>query len=300
MKILMLACSRQAYDLMQTLKTEWLQSEAEDEIITIVKCSGLQAVSTDKTLLEVVGEWFDRVDVMIFLCATGIAVRSIAPYIKHKSIDPAVLVIDEMGVFCISLLSGHTGGANHMVKKVAPMIGALPVITTASDIEGKFAVDEFARQKGLTITNWQLAKEIAVSTLEGAKIAKREIAIGIGCKKGTSEEKIEDAIRQCLLEEGIEQGEVFAVSSIDLKKEEQGLLSYCDKTGLLFLTYSVHTLQQTKGVFTSSEFVEQITGVSNVCERSAVEAAGGGKLLCHKHSYQGVTVALAEKKGMAE
>ena len=101
---------------------------------------------------------------------------------------------------------------------------------------------------------------------------------------------------QCLSEERIRPEAVFAVASIDLKREEAGILSYCNRNRLPFLTYSPDTLRQVPGEFTDSSFVEQMTGVSNVCERSAV-AASGGSLICRKRIYEGVTVALAEKKG---
>ena len=77
------------------------------------------------------GEKFPDSDALIFIGATGIAVRSIAPYVASKKSDPAVLVIDECGRFVISLLSGHLGGANELALKAAEILHAVPVVTTA-------------------------------------------------------------------------------------------------------------------------------------------------------------------------
>ena len=89
---------------------------------------------------------FETDDAIIFVGACGIAVRSIAPYVASKKSDPAVLVIDECGKFVISLLSGHLGGANELTLEVAELLGAVPVVTTATDLHHRFAVDVFAKR----------------------------------------------------------------------------------------------------------------------------------------------------------
>ena len=82
-----------------------------------------------------------RKEGVIFIGACGIAVRSIAPYIVGKKTDPAVLVIDECGKFVIALLSGHLGGANELALRCAGYLKAVPVVTTATDLHSRFAVD---------------------------------------------------------------------------------------------------------------------------------------------------------------
>ena len=89
-------------------------------------------------------DMFDEKDALLFIGASGIAVRSIAPFVADKRKDPAVVVMDEKGQFVISLLSGHLGGANELTGKIANLTGAIPVITTATDVNGRFAVDIFA------------------------------------------------------------------------------------------------------------------------------------------------------------
>jgi len=97
----------------------------------------------------------------IFIMATGIAVRTIAPLIKAKKTDPAVVVLDEKGKFSISLLSGHLGGANEIAEELAGFLGAEPVITTASDINGLTSMDLWARDNNLIIEDPGLLPKIA-------------------------------------------------------------------------------------------------------------------------------------------
>ena len=117
------------------------------------------------------GLLFKSYEGIIFVCACGIAVRKIAPYVCSKVTDPAVIVIDEQGKFVISLLSGHLGGANILTKRIAESIGAIPVITTATDIGGKFSPDSFAKANNLHISEMDIAKEIASHIVGNGRIA---------------------------------------------------------------------------------------------------------------------------------
>jgi cobalt-precorrin 5A hydrolase len=127
-------------------------------------------------------------------------------------------------------------------------------------------------------------------------LVPRSIVAGIGCKKNTPEEQIEAAVLDCLQEEEIAEQALCAIASIDLKKQEEGILSFCKKRSLPFQTFLAEDLLAVSGSFTESEFVEKVTGVSNVCERSAV--AAGGDLICRRRIYNGVTVALARKRSV--
>ena len=98
----------------------------------------------------VYGEAFANMDALIFVGACGVAVRSIAPFVRDKKTDPAVLCLDERASFVIPLLSGHIGGANALAARLAGALGAAAVITTATDVNGKFAVDAWAAQNGVT------------------------------------------------------------------------------------------------------------------------------------------------------
>lgn len=115
---------------------------------------------------ECYGQAFGASDLLVFVGACGIAVRKIAPYVRDKRTDPAVVCVDEQGTFAISLLSGHIGGANGLTKTIAQAVGAVPVITTATDVNGKFSVDTWAAENGCIIDDMKLAKAVSAAVLE--------------------------------------------------------------------------------------------------------------------------------------
>ncbi len=112
------------------------------------------------------GSIFSSVDAMIFIGSCGIAVREIASHLKSKTEDPAVICIDELGRFVIPILSGHIGGANRLAGRIAEALGATAVVTTATDINGKFAADEWAARQGMAISGMAEAKEVSAAILE--------------------------------------------------------------------------------------------------------------------------------------
>ena len=116
-------------------------------------------------LKELVAKIYSKYKTILFIMASGIVVRMIAPLIQSKLVDPAILVMDDRGENVISLLSGHIGGANERAKQLAQIIGARPILTTSSDINGKIAVDTFAMKHGLHITDFTAAKEITAMML---------------------------------------------------------------------------------------------------------------------------------------
>ena len=107
---------------------------------------------------------------MVCVMATGIVVRVLAPLLGGKESDPAVVVVDETGRNAISLLSGHLGGANLLAQKVADITGGQPVITTATDIQGKFSFDDLAKRAGLVIENLEGIKTCNMALLENRQI----------------------------------------------------------------------------------------------------------------------------------
>ena len=108
-------------------------------------------------------EW----DALVFVGAAGIAVRAVAPHVRDKRSDPAVLCVDERARFVVPLLSGHIGGANRLAVRLAGALGATPVITTATDVNGRFAVDAWAAERGFLIADMALAKRVSADILTG-------------------------------------------------------------------------------------------------------------------------------------
>ena len=417
-RVLLITCSVRGYATMQKMAKK-LENISGAEIITKVKCEALPEVSMKGTVKACVDVYFEQVDAIVFVTASGIAVRSVAEHLTHKSKDPAIVCMDECGKHVISLVSGHAGGANALTQMLADVMWATPVITTATDVEGRFSIDEYAREHNLVVTDWTKAKAISAEVLaagaepvwvdeaevlqeeeknaceigkeqkstgidvgkiendgcknevdgcenridgcknrvdgsenkvdgcgnrinvkrlqigshqviitpqDGSVDAKtlqlipRCIVAGVGCKKGTPVDKIEHAVQDAFAKAGLRMEALCAVVSIDLKKEEAGLLEFCETRNVLFETYAAEELRAVPGTYSASEFVSGVTGVDNVCERSAVKYASehgmnqgeqllgrqakhgellirkqaqDGELLLRKQAYGGVTVALA-------
>ena len=354
------------------------------------------------------GKVFGESDALVFVGAAGIAVRSIAPHLASKTTDPAVIVIDEAGRFVIPILSGHLGGANALALCLASITCGQAVITTATDVNGVFAFDDWARRMNCAVENADLIKEVSGTLLGGGivpvcsdfeilgevprgvelcsyteasvcvticeesrvkpciifrdetgagqrvairdemradpcedacvncetdgvpapseknrarklRIIPRIVCVGIGCRRGTSAEEIEEAVMEALRENGISPKALCALASIDLKAEEEGIKELARKYKVPFLTYSAEELCEVPGEFTGSDFVKSVTGVDNVCERAAMRAASliepprgaecstavesdrgsmayhYGELICRKRAKDGVTVALARR-----
>ena len=275
---------------------------------------------------------FSQSDGLVYVGAAGIAVRAIAPHLKSKTTDPAVVVVDECARYAIPILSGHLGGANDLARAIGRVCGALPVLTTATDVNGVFAVDEWAKRQNCLVLNPERIKTVSAKLLAGGTVTvqsswpiagqpprnvcqtedrgadvlldihpgtgeklhlvPRIAVLGVGCKKNVSFQMLETALAAFLDRTGVCEQAVSAVASIDLKKEEPGLLDFCAAHGWPLKTYPAEQLREVEGQFTPSAFVKGVTGVDNVCERSAVLASGG--TLCRgKTAGDGITMALA-------
>ena len=373
------------------------------ELLADRLCGTATRCGRDCSLAEWVRDAFDSADALIYVGAVGICVRTIAPYIKSKTRDPAVVVIDETGRYVIPVLSGHLGGANDLARRIARLTGAEPVITTATDLAHAFSVDAWARIQGCVVENPGRIKAVSSKILAGddiviasdfpisgkvpehvivrecrdaesrntcirgrtccpgmhcgiderdertvcekedsdaafgkaddsvvhegidehdersaceaedadaaltifrrdtenvqvLRIVPRIVCAGVGCRKGIPARNIENAIRTAFEEARISENALCGVFSIDIKADEEGLREFCDSRKLPFVTFSAENLMSVAGAFTQSAFVKEITGVDNVCERSAVLGADSdceGSLIFRKHVYDGVTVALA-------
>jgi len=113
---------------------------------------------------------------LVLVMATGIAVRLVAPLLREKQTDPAVVVVDDVGRFAISLVGGHLGGANALAEQVAAAIGAIPVITTASEQAGLPALDLLARERG-----WRLAPDSDLTRVSAALVNGDPVSVVQDC-----------------------------------------------------------------------------------------------------------------------
>lgn len=129
-----------------------------------------QVKRIDKDIKSFTGDIFYESDLIIFISALGIAVRSIAPYIISKDKDAAVIVIDDTAKYVIPLLSGHIGGANKYAKDIADFLHSEAVITTSTDRNNKFAVDNFAVNNNLYIKDITKIKEVSSRILNGQNV----------------------------------------------------------------------------------------------------------------------------------
>ena len=229
----------------------------------------------------------------------------IAPHIVSKLSDPAVVVVDERGQNVISLLSGHIGRANELALEIAKALEANPVITTATDVEGKFSVDGIASRLGLVPEPKDAIKAINGAILRGEEVyvtagdvrlnlIPQNLIAGVGCRRGTSSLKIFEAIqRACaMIHQPIERVKLLA--SVDAKSEETGLVSLAEVMGLEIKFFSAAELQQKIDEYklVESKFVTRAVGVGNVCESAALCCVEHARFALPKTSFKGVTIAL--------
>ncbi len=154
--------------------------DAEVYLSATLKIQGVSGIFFDR-LSERLSAVFTAYTGHVFVMATGIVVRAVAPLIQQKTLDPAVVVVDETGRHAISLLSGHIGGANLLTRKVAQTVGADPVITTATDVNRLPAVDVLAAEADLVIENPQAVKAVHMALLCGEKITCHD-PFGLICR----------------------------------------------------------------------------------------------------------------------
>jgi cobalt-precorrin 5A hydrolase len=194
----------------------------------------------------------------VLVMTTGIAVRYLQGLLKDKDSDPGVVVLDEGCRFAVSLSGGHEGGANQLAYRVANLVGAVPVITTATE------------------------------TL-------KPLVIGIGCRRGVRSEQIDSAIEYGLSRIERSRSEIREIATIDLKQDEPGLKAWCDRNGIVLRVISRELVQQRPWVTQPSDWVRKSIGVDGVCEACALLATFRGRLLLPKTTQDSVAVAIVEE-----
>lgn len=332
MNLAVFAFSRRGLETAARVRAALAGAEDDCPIYVPERLAGEGTVPIAPPLAAFTGAVFREADALVFVGACGIAVRAVAPHVRDKTTDPAVVSVDELARFVIPLLSGHIGGANALAVRLAEALGATAAVTTATDVNGRFSVDAWAAEQGLHMDDMKAAKAVSAAILEGPVplwsdfpvagalppgvvmgetgpvgiciswrrqtpfgktllLVPRVVRLGIGCRRGTSWAAIHALVERVLEENGVPREAVKSAASIDLKKNEPGLLAYCQRQGWPLRFYSASQLKAVEGAFSSSDFVRRTTGVDNVCERAA--ALGGGELIIKKTARNGVTVAAA-------
>ncbi|WP_242851032.1 cobalt-precorrin 5A hydrolase [Clostridium sp. L74] len=374
---------------------------------------------------KIVEKSFKEYDVVIFISSTGIAVRAIAPFIQSKDKDPAVIVINSTGKYAISLLSGHLGGANKLTEKIAKIIGAEPIITTATDNLNIKAPDIIAKENNLVIEDLKKAKDIAALLVNGEKVAfidedglidfpkgyiyniedakglvivtnklhineasfkdenffkedkqiilqnvdenkhiisqnenkdreiisqnknkykeknltgekseeilisqkvdkrtnpvyeyvqlkikdeylqrqslndkcilkliRKNIVLGIGCRKNYDENTMKENVIRVLKEENIDLKSINSIVSVEIKKDEKAIKELSNFLECPFITYNIDEIKKIEHKFKSSDFVRKTIGIGSVCEPS-IELKGA-TIIKEKQKLNGMTLAIGK------
>ncbi len=203
-------------------------------------------------------EKFHKFEGHIFIMSMGIVYRIIAPLITNKYNDPAVVVVDDARRHAIAALSGHEGGANRLTFKVAQILDAQPVVTTASE------------------TN-------------------KRIIIGIGCRKGTSCKDIERAVLKTLEENNLQREDTRIAASVDIKKGEPGLIEAFDNMNIPLLFISSEKIKTFTGYKNVSVAALRRLGLPGVSEPCALLAGRNTALILERTIIGPVTIALAKE-----
>lgn len=221
-------------------------------------CRPWESKETQKVQFQ---ERFGQHSQWVLIMATGIATRFVDGLLRDKHHDPAVVVLDEAGRYAIALLGGHEAGANALAYRVANAVGAIPVVTTATE-------------------------------------ALRSFVVGIGCRKGVGEEQLARAIRHalglCNVGAAAEFSRVRELVTVDLKAHEPGLVAFSQRHGVPLRVVARHQIEARSWVTRPSEWVRQAVGLDGVCEPCALIACGRGRLVVPKTTLDGVAVAVVE------
>ncbi|MGO8746367.1 MAG: cobalamin biosynthesis protein [Thermoguttaceae bacterium] len=223
--------------------------------VTLPAC---EAKTFDR-IVDLTREIFNAYEGLVYAAPAGAVVRAIAPCLRHKTIDPAVVVVDVGGRWAVSLLSGHEGGANDLALVVANLLGAEPIISTTTE-------------------------------------AVKDIIVGVGCRRGAASASIVAAVREGLALAGCDLGRVRLLASADIKASEPGLLQAAKELGLPLRLIPADEIRHTSRTFAHSDFVQEKVDLPAVAEPAALLAGRRTQLLLPRQVFQGVTVAIAREQ----
>jgi cobalt-precorrin 5A hydrolase len=245
---------------------------------------------------------------IVAVMATGIAVRGIAPLLKDKWSDPAVVVMAPDLSFAIPLIGGHHG-ANEMAEHLQAL-GAIPVVTTATERAGVDSVEGIAARYGKELVNREASRMVNAALLDGKAgiyavtgpsvviggddvaflSASGEYSVGIGCRKGSTKDEVEGAVRAALELAGIRPSQVLVYATTVKKSHESGILEAVRALGGTLIYLDDRAIS---AVVPPSPSGASRIGLEGVAEPGALAVSRHKELVLKKTVFGGVTVAVA-------
>ncbi|MBN2734006.1 MAG: cobalt-precorrin 5A hydrolase [Methanomicrobiaceae archaeon] len=245
---------------------------------------------------------------IIAVMSAGIAVRGISNLLRDKWTDPCVVVVSPDFKFAIPIIGGHHGG-NDLAKRVSDL-GIQPVITTATETKGMISVESFAEKGGMYILNKDSTRKVNAAVLEGRipkymltgpavaivspsvsiLLKKGEYIVGLGCRRGISEDEILSAINEALLMSGINNDEIFAYATTKLKEDEEGLINAINSINGNLVFLDDNAINSEIPLSPSRAFDK--IGLYSVAESSALALSKRKEIIMKKQIFGRVTVAI--------
>lgn len=258
MKTAFITLSREGANLFPHLRASF----ADSDYFTHEKVEGVTHGECFSKVVDLTAQVFYKYEGLVYIAPCGAVVRAIAPLIRNKEDDPAVVQVDVGGRWAVSLLSGHEGRANELAVAVANAIGAEPVISTSTE-------------------------------------ASKNIIVGVGCRRGMTADRIIAAVKIAIAEAGVALDRVRYIASADVKANEPGLIEAARTLGIALRFIGSDEIRESTRDFDKSLFVEQSVNLPAVAEPAALLAGRRTSLILKKKTYQGITVAIARERSLS-
>ena len=254
MKIALITLSTEGTILVQRLAMELTDAH----IYLHEKIKPLPGTQSFGSIMELTAEIFPRYEGLLYIAPCGVVVRAIAPHVRSKHTDPAVVVADAGGRFAVSLMGGHEGGANELALKTANILGGEPVITTTTE-------------------------------------ALKPLIVGVGCRRGISAARIVAAVKEALAEAGAQLEQVRFLASADIKAGEAGLIMAAQELKVPLRFIGSGEIRLSARSFTPSPLAALKINLPAVAEPAALLAGRRTRLILPRRTYNGITVAIARE-----
>ena len=225
----------------------------------IMNASVSNIISYETTTKKLIKKIWGSYNAFIFVMALGIVTRLIKDHIQDKFKDPAIVVVDEMGRYAISALSGHEGGANRLAEKVALICLGDFVITTGSE-------------------------------------ATKTLIAGMGCRRGIPAIQLEETLLRGLNQIGRTLNEVRLIASVEDKMDEAGFFQISEKFNIPLKFIPKTLIKAIEDNFSKSETVKKSLGIYSVAEPCAILGGFRCQMILPKTKFSQTTIAIAEEK----